>query len=158
MDDRSRTVTKRQLQWATVAAVLFVVAAAVLVVPLFGWPSLSNSGGSFTIAILLAVAFVGWASWLGVERYGSDHPILGGVAAGVFTGVLAHPVAWFFGPIVGGAGLGGGLAFFLPLLSVLSLPLLVWITVPLGILAGVTTGVLRVALSRERPPGDSDSP
>lgn len=157
MENSSHTVTKQQLRWATVAAVLFVVAAAVLVVPLFGRPSLSNSGGLFTIAILLAVAIVGWMSWLGVERYSSGRPILGGVAAGVFTGILAHPVAWFFGPIIAQADLRGGSIFFLPLMSVWSLLLLVWITVPLGIVAGVTTGVLRVALHRGRSLSNSNS-
>jgi hypothetical protein len=154
MEDTSYRPTNQQLRWATVAAVLFVIAASVLVIPLFGRPSLSNSGGLFTIAILLSVALVGWVSWLGIERYSSTHPILGGVVAGVFTGVFAHPVAWFFGPIVGGAGSGGGLAFFLPLMSVWSLLLLVWITVPLGVIAGVVTGLLRVVLSRKRPSGD----
>mgnify|MGYP006977847223 CR=1 FL=1 len=157
MEASSHRATGQQFRWATIAAMLFVLAASVLVVPLFGRPSLSNSGGLFSIAILLAVAFVGWMSWLGVERYSSNHPILGGMAAGAFTGVFAHPVAWFLGPIVGGAGLGGGLTFFLPLMSVWSLLLLVWITVPLGIIAGGTTGVLRLAFNRERPPGDTGS-
>jgi hypothetical protein len=93
MEDSSHEITRQQLLWATVAAVLFVVAAAVIVILLFGWPSLSNSDGLFTIAVLLSVALVGWVSWLGVERYSSAHPILGGVAAGIFTGIFAHPLA-----------------------------------------------------------------
>ncbi|EMA32921.1 hypothetical protein [Haloarcula japonica] len=148
MDITSQPLTEQHLWWATVASTLFVAAAATIVVPLFGWPSLSTSGGAFAVAIGLAVALVGWVSWLGVERYSSEHPVLGGVVAGVVTGIVSHPVAWFLGPVIARSDLGGGSVFLLPFMSVFSLLLLVWFTVPLGIIAGVTTGLLRVATHR----------
>ncbi len=153
----AQAITKQHLRWATVAAALFVAAAAVIVVPLFGWPSLANSDGAFVVAILLAVALVGWVSWLGVERYSGRHPVLGGVGAGILTGVLAHPVAWFLGPVVARSDLGGGSIFLLPFMSIWSLLLLVWFTVPLGVIAGVMTGLLRVAMHRRHSQNVSES-
>ncbi|MFC7142562.1 hypothetical protein ACFQMA_22340 [Halosimplex aquaticum] len=148
MEDDSRRLSGGQFLWATLAAVLFVALASVLVVPWFGWPTVSDSDGAFALASLIAAALVGWLSWVGVERYCRGRPILGGAAAGLFTGVFAHPVAWFLWPLLHLTERTGGAAFLMPLASVWSLLFVGWITVPLAIVAGVATGVIRVAVNR----------
>ncbi|QLH82695.1 hypothetical protein [Halosimplex pelagicum] len=134
--------------WAAFAGVVFAASAAVFVVPWFGWPSVSGGDGSLALASLLAAGIVGAASWLGVERYAGGRPILGGAAAGVLTGVLAHPVAWFLGPILDLEVQAGGSVFLTPFMSVYSLLFVGWLTVPLGAVAGLVTGVVRVAVQR----------
>lgn len=148
MEVDTHRLGRSQFLWATLAAALFVALASVLVVPWFGWPAVSNSDGAFASASLVAAALVGWVSWLGVERYCPGRPILGGVAAGVFTGIFAHPVAWFLWPLMIVTERSGGFAFLMPLASVWSLLFVGWITVPLAMIAGVTTGAIRVAVNR----------
>jgi hypothetical protein len=150
-------VTRAELLWAAFAAVAFTASAAVFVVPWLGWPSAANADGPFALASLLAAGSVGAVAWLGIERYAGGHLILGGFAAGALTGVLAHPVAWFLWPIVDVEAQIGASAFLMPLMSVWSLLFVGWITVPLGALAGVVTGVARVAVRRRAGRADADS-
>lgn len=145
----TRATPGRAVQWATVAAVVFVAAASVFVVPFFGWPTLANSDGALALASLLAAGIVGWVGWLLVEGLAPDHPILGGVGAGLFTGVFAHPVAWFLWPLLP-LNEQSWSAVLMPFMSVWSLLFFVWITVPLAVVAGVATGGIRVAVRRLR--------
>lgn len=117
---------------------------------------MSDAGGAFALASLVAAALVGWVSWLGVERYCPGRPILGGVAAGVFTGIFAHPVAWFLWPLLHLTERSGVVAFLMPLASVWSLLFVGWITIPLAMIAGETTGAIRVAVNRWVARRDSD--
>jgi hypothetical protein len=126
MTGETAWITRETVGWAAFAGVAFVASAAVVVVPWFGWPSTANADGSFALASLLAAGSVGAASWLCVERYAGGRPILGGGTAGVVTGILAHPVAWFLGPVLDIQTQAGGSAFLTPFMSVYSLLLVGW--------------------------------
>lgn len=149
-----RADSTERFLWSVLAGVCFAASAALFVVPFFGveriWPApLSSGDGSMAVAALLAAFLVGAACWRCVESRVERRYVVGGVVAGVATGTVAHPVAWFLWGVLSGS-LWMGVLFLVPLFWLFGLLFFGIVTVPLAVAAGVTVGLLRVGAIRHR--------